>query len=102
MDATNQPCKNELNCSTGISVSSQPRWLTASPRHTGTLTSWLNGNRSLIRLSLLANGLTVVSARNGSWKLATMTDDSVADWLALATLVLFLSTMAYGIAAILA
>jgi hypothetical protein len=31
-----------------------------------------------------------------------MNDDSVADWLALATLVLFLSTMAYGIAAIIA
>lgn len=59
-------------------------------------------NRSSMRLWLLANGRIAGSMLTGSLRLATMNNDAVADWLSLAVLVLFISTMAFGIAAIIA
>jgi|SRR6185436_8506033 len=101
MVETSQECAKRRNLNTVISVSLLLCWPKASPHRIGTLTSWRNGNLSLTRLWPLASAAMAGLVRIDLNKLATMTNDIVADWLAAIVLTLFCGTIGFWLSIIL-
>jgi len=101
MDAISQECAKHRSLNTVTFVSLLLYWQKPNPHRTGTRTKWRNGNLWLTRLWPRASAAITGLVRIDLNRLATMTNDIVADWLAAVVLTLFCGTIGFWLSIIL-